>query len=99
MKKLKCSIWVLLLMSALSATAAKKPKPDEEVVYKKTEQGELALHIFYPDGHQKTDKRPVAVFFHGGGWKGGTPSMWVLMMSDLPPPRPRLATRRLDWSA
>jgi len=76
MKKLKCSIWVLLLMSALSATAAKKPKPDEEVVYKKTEQGELDLHIFYPDGHQKTDKRPVAVFFHGGGWKGGTPSMF-----------------------
>ena len=42
--------------------------PDEQVVYKNTEQGELKLHIFNPENHTPSDRRPVAVFFFGGGW-------------------------------
>ncbi|VGO13619.1 Acetylxylan esterase [Pontiella desulfatans] len=63
------------LLGALSVLA-QEPGPAEKIVYKKTEQGELALHIFYPAGHQKTDKRSVAVLFHGGGWNGGSPAMF-----------------------
>ena len=62
---------------------ANEPEPDEKIVYKKTEQGKLSLHLFYPDGHQKTDKRPVAVFIHGGGWTGGNPSAFYSQCNYL----------------
>jgi acetyl esterase/lipase len=42
-----------------------------EVVYKKTPQGELKLHIYRPTDWKPSDKRPTIVFFFGGGWKNG----------------------------
>src|SRR5688572_17645685 len=39
--------------------------------YKKTKQAELAMHVHFPPGWQKDDKRPAVVFFFGGGWTGG----------------------------
>ena len=46
-------------------------------VFKKTPQGELSLHAFYPDGWKATDRRPVIVFFFGGGWKNGAFTQFV----------------------
>jgi acetyl esterase/lipase len=43
-----------------------------ELVYKTTPQGELKLHVYYPDGWQATDRRPVIVFFFGGAWRNGS---------------------------
>jgi acetyl esterase/lipase len=40
--------------------------------YKKTKQTDLALHVHFPPGWKKEDKRPVIVFFFGGGWETGT---------------------------
>lgn len=56
-------------------------EPNETVVYKtaKNEAGEnidLQLHIFTPEEHQKSDKRPAIVFFFGGGWIGGSPNQF-----------------------
>jgi len=51
-------------------------KPDRSVVYKKTAEGDLQLHIFNPDGLKPTDSRPAIVFFFGGGWNGGSPSQF-----------------------
>lgn len=53
-------------------------EPDRTVAYKTvTGKGgaptELTLRIFLPKGHQPTDRRAAAVFFHGGGWYSGTP--------------------------
>ena len=52
-------------------------RPDKALVYKtvdnKGEATELKLQVFLPKGHQASDSRPAAVFFHGGGWRGGTP--------------------------
>lgn len=48
-----------------------------EHVYKKTKEGELALHCFMPADWKATDKRPVIVFFFGGGWKNGTYTQFV----------------------
>ena len=51
--------------------------PDQALVYKTVdkqgEASELQLQVFLPKGHQSSDCRPAAVFFHGGGWYGGTP--------------------------
>ncbi|MDR2037607.1 MAG: alpha/beta hydrolase fold domain-containing protein [Bacteroidales bacterium] len=44
------------------------------VTYKTLDTGEeLKLHIFMPDHLRKKQKRPVIVFFFGGGWALGTP--------------------------
>lgn len=46
-------------------------KTDEQL-YRKTPQGELLMHLYYPPDWQASDKRPVIVFFFGGGWKNGS---------------------------
>lgn len=43
-------------------------KDASSYVYKRTEQGELVLHCYYPEGHSKDDRRTAVVFFHGGKW-------------------------------
>lgn len=50
--------------------------PDREVVYKTVGDVELKLHVFEPEGHQSSDKRPAIVFFFGGGWNSGTPAQF-----------------------
>lgn len=46
-------------------------------VYKTVGDVQLALHVFAPEGHAATDKRPGIVFFFGGGWNGGTVNQFV----------------------
>lgn len=64
----------LLLLGcwALSAWAVTR----EEVVYRKTPQGELKMTIFYPDGWKASDQRPGIVFFFGGGFTNGSPQQF-----------------------
>lgn len=52
------------------------PTSDETKVYKKVGDVELKLHIFKPEGHKASDKRPAIVFFFGGGWNSGTPAQF-----------------------
>ena len=71
----------LLLMLAHSVFAEEKMEPNQVMVYKTVAnemvgQAELTLDVFLPEGHQKTDKRPVIVFFFGGGWNGGSPGQF-----------------------
>jgi acetyl esterase/lipase len=69
-----------ILLSTGSIAAAQPPRPkltDAKVqttdhVYKKTAEGELTLHCFMPPDWKAEDKRPVIVFFFGGGWKTGS---------------------------
>lgn len=80
---------ILAIMCALPALAQQKgkqgPTPQltkqnirtEERVFRKTPQGELTLHLFYPPQWQKTDARPAIVFFFGGGWKNGSFKQFV----------------------
>ncbi len=51
-------------------------EPDSTFVYKKTLQGDLNMHVFKPSNHNVLDKRPVIVFFFGGGWVGGNPKQF-----------------------
>jgi len=50
--------------------------PDQSHVYKTVGNTELDLHVFLPEGHQPSDKRPAIVFFFGGGWVQGCPSQF-----------------------
>ena len=64
----------LVVLLAPSALAGDEPAPAARVetrVYKKTAQAELALAIHYPPGWTASDKRPMIVFFFGGGWTNG----------------------------
>ena len=53
-------------------------KPTRDLVFKTTTDStgrevQLKMHVFEPRGHRATDKNPVLVFFHGGGWNDGSP--------------------------
>jgi acetyl esterase/lipase len=67
---------ILLAFSAPATPPGKKPNPPvgEPVVYKKVEGRELKLYLVKPADWKATDRRPAIVFFHGGGWTGGSPS-------------------------
>ena len=61
---------ISLLACSHAAFSAPKPevrKPDEVVVYRKTEQAELGIEIFRPKGWKAGDTRSAVVFFFGGG--------------------------------
>ncbi len=76
-----------LLAAGALPTVAQQPKgavklTDAKVitadhVYKKASGGELTLHGFFPADWKATDKRPVVVFFFGGGWKSGAYTQFV----------------------
>jgi acetyl esterase/lipase len=59
--------------SALRAQNAGVPPEAkvEEFVYEKTPQGDLKMYVHFPPGWTAQDKRPVIVFFFGGGWTSG----------------------------
>jgi acetyl esterase len=45
--------------------------PPDSVIYKHTPQGDLKLYFHYPGDWNPSDRKPVIVFFFGGGWAGG----------------------------
>jgi acetyl esterase/lipase len=57
---------------ASNTTAKDEIIPDKVLTYKRIGDVELTLHVFNPEGHKPSDKRPVIVFFFGGGWVSGT---------------------------
>lgn len=65
---------LLLLCASLLVTPSlwAEPKPDRLVKYKTVGEVELHLHVFQPEGHKPSDRKPCIVFFFGGGWIGGT---------------------------
>jgi acetyl esterase/lipase len=67
------SLFVLCLLPLPAAWAGTQAQPRvEELVYKKTPQGELKIYVHYPKDWIAQDTRPVIVFFFGGGWTFGT---------------------------
>ncbi len=70
---------LLLLVTAVSSLGADVGSagstPVAKIPYKKTPQGELSLHVFYPKGGVSAG-RPAIVFFFAGGWNNGTPEQF-----------------------
>ncbi|MBT6033879.1 MAG: alpha/beta hydrolase [Kordiimonadaceae bacterium] len=65
-------VFVLLMISEVNA----QEQPSETVIYKTIGDVTLSLHIFNPEGHSREHSTPAIVFFHGGGWNGGSPSQF-----------------------
>lgn len=70
----------ILMLSGLLATpagAVGAPPVGEPHVYKKVDGRELKLYVTKPADWKKSDSRPAIVFFHGGGWTGGSPGQFT----------------------
>jgi acetyl esterase len=66
--------WTIFLAMAVSLCTVRAAEPTgERFVYKKVGDRELSLWVTKPADWKASDKRPAIVFFHGGGWVGGTP--------------------------
>ncbi|MDB4055159.1 hypothetical protein N9496_04130 [Akkermansiaceae bacterium] len=50
---------VAFSMMTFPAMAAEKITPDQSLTYKEVSGVELKLHVFKPEGHQASDKRPA----------------------------------------
>ena len=64
--------FIFILISIVRAGV----KPDKIITYKRIGDIDLTLHIFNPPRHGVSDKTPVIVFFSGGGWRKGAPSVF-----------------------
>tara|TARA_R110002073_G_scaffold43606_2_gene121572 strand:- start:6063 stop:6941 length:879 start_codon:yes stop_codon:yes gene_type:complete len=69
-------VFVGLVLFCNQCLVADDFTPDRVVTYKTIGDVELKLHVFEPDGHQRSDKAPAIVFFFGGGWTGGDPKQF-----------------------
>jgi len=56
-------------------------EPDSTFIYKTTAEGQLKMNVFKPANHTILDKRPVIIFFFGGGWVGGQPKQFYQQAS------------------
>lgn len=68
-------IFLSFLFFHVQQAEGKTFSPTESVVYKKTAQGDLQLHIFKPE-NQSEEPGPAIVFFFGGGWVSGKPKQF-----------------------
>lgn len=75
---MKFPLLACLFISTLAcAVAAESAKPTGEPrAYKRVGGRELMLYLVKPEGWKAADRRPAIVFFHGGGWVGGSPSQF-----------------------
>ena len=51
--------------------------------YKTVGDRELRMHIVSPDGHSASARAPAVVYFHGGGWRRGSPESGFLYAEAL----------------
>src|SRR5262249_5868102 len=74
------AITAILTVTALGTTWADDPPAPsagsanavKEVTYKSTPEGDLSMLIHRPAGWKASDRRPLIVFFFGGGWTNGS---------------------------
>ena len=71
------SVLLCVMTAPLCKTmAAAEIGESEQRVYKTVGDVKLKMYIYNPAGHVAADKKPVIVFFFGGGWKGGSPKQF-----------------------
>src|SRR5258708_5424438 len=73
MYRLSIALCVSLIIAptVLSQDQARE-KGIRTFTYKKAKQADLDINVHFPEGWKKDDKRPIIVFFFGGGWTGGS---------------------------
>jgi acetyl esterase/lipase len=63
----------MILAAAVGGHATAGSVLQETQVYKTTDRGPLHIEIYKPPGVAPAGGRPCIVFFHGGGWRRGSP--------------------------
>jgi acetyl esterase/lipase len=53
------------------------PVRAETRLYRKTPEGELFLHLYFPPDWKQSDTRPAIIFFFGGAWRTGSFEQFV----------------------
>lgn len=81
MRKIFITLFLAITVAASNSWAAKPQQPalpqaDVQTVYKSTPEGDLKLYIYRPADWKESDKRPLMLMYHGGGWRGGDPSIY-----------------------
>lgn len=59
------------------------PQPSEKKVYKEVGGRKLALWIWKPNGWKAEDRRSAIIFYHGGGWRNGSPNAFARQSAKL----------------
>lgn len=59
------------------------PAPTEKKVYKEVGDTKLEIWIWQPEGWKADDKRSAMVFYHGGGWRNGSPNAFSRQSGEL----------------
>jgi len=68
--------WAAAGVPAAEPVALKNVKT-ERVVFHKVGDLELYMDLFLPGDVSAGQKRPAVVWFHGGGWRGGSPKQFA----------------------
>lgn len=79
-------LFLLAAVAALPASAAQKdalPPPTEKRVYKEVDGKRLEIWIWKPADWKASDQRSAIVFYHGGGWRGGSPTAFSRQSARL----------------
>ena len=66
--------WLFLGLSFVTRASVIVDSIPEEMVYKTIDAIDLALFIYHPEAQEKPG--PAIIFFHGGGWNGGSPNQF-----------------------
>ncbi len=67
----------MILLTAGTAFAAETDADFKTMTYKTVGEKQLQIHIHYPPGWKRGDRRSAMIFFFGGGWTGGSPDQFL----------------------
>jgi acetyl esterase len=74
---------IILFPLSLAAQRPALPEPTEKRVYKEIGDTKLELWIYKPADWRATDRRSAIVFYHGGGWRKGSPKAFSRQSAQL----------------
>ena len=77
------AVAVLFASAPLLAAQADLPQPTEKRIYKEIDGKKLEIWIWKPANWSAGDKRNAVVFYHGGGWRGGSPNAFSRQSAKL----------------
>jgi acetyl esterase/lipase len=86
MNRSNVCVWAAALLLPWCGVQAQKgelPEPTEKRVYKEVDGKALEIWIWKPADWKKEDRRSAVVFYHGGGWKGGSPTAFARQSAKL----------------
>lgn len=71
---MKCiSFFLALSLGSVAAAERVSAPPGKIYTYKKVNGGKRELEVYFPEGHENSEAPvPAIIFFHGGGWGGGS---------------------------